>query len=120
MKNLSSFYFIGLAVLNLIMDVINSHFVFFDVIFIILAGLPLLINRKWVYQLFGGTVSLISLYILFAVFISTVKDVQTEQLQPLWTYGMGYVLGLLTLSFGLIMTGIINGSQKKNIIITSS
>jgi hypothetical protein len=120
MKNLSSFYFIGLAVLNLIMDTLNNHFVFFDVIFIILAGLPLLINRTWMYQLFGGILSLISLYVVFAIFTSTVKDVQNEHLQPLWTYGMGYVLGLLTLSFGLIMAGIIKGSQKKNIIITSN
>lgn len=120
MKKLASFYFIGLAVLNLVMDCINRHFVFFDIIFVILAGLPWLINKKWMYQLFGGIVSLISLYIIFAVFLSTVKDAQNGQLQPLWTYGIGYVLGLITLSFGLIMAGIIERGQKKNIIITSS
>jgi hypothetical protein len=52
MKKIASFYFIDLAVLNLIMDSLHSKFSFFDVIFIILAGLPFLIDKKWLYQLF--------------------------------------------------------------------
>ncbi|EJL73703.1 hypothetical protein [Chryseobacterium populi] len=114
MKKLSSFYFIGLAVLNLIMDSINGRFSFFDIIFVILAALPLLVNKKWMYRFFGGLVSLISLYIMFAVFLSNVKDLQQNQLQAVWTYGMGYVFSLLTLCFGLLMTGIIN--NHKNVL----
>ncbi|MBK1894928.1 hypothetical protein [Chryseobacterium paridis] len=120
MKNLSSFYFIGLALVNLIMDSVNGNFVFFDIIFVILAGLPLLINKKWMYQLFGGLMSFISVYIIFAVFVSTVKDAQNKELQPLWTYGMGYVLSLLTLVFSLLMTGIVKWSRRKNIILRSN
>ncbi|RKS96728.1 hypothetical protein BCF58_3162 [Chryseobacterium defluvii] len=33
MKKLSSFYFVGLAVLNLVMGCINGNFSFFDTIF---------------------------------------------------------------------------------------
>ncbi|MCT2408379.1 hypothetical protein NZD88_12580 [Chryseobacterium antibioticum] len=50
---------------------------------------------------------------IFAVLGSNIKDVQQAQLQPLWTYGMGYVLSVITLSFGLMMTGIININIKK-------
>lgn len=120
MKNLALFYFVGLAGLSLIMDAIYSHFVFFDIIFVILAGLPLFVKKKWMFQAFGGVMSLISLYIVFAIFISMGKGVQARELQPFWTYGIGYVLSLITLSFGLLMTGVINGSRRKNIIITSN
>lgn len=116
MKKISSFYFIGLAVINLIMDSLHSKFSFFDVIFIILAGLPLLVDKKWLYQLFGGLVSMISLYIMFAVFVSNIKDIQQDQIQPLWTYGMGYVISLVTLFFGLVMTGIISINLKKSVV----
>lgn len=113
MKRLPALYFVGLAVLNLLMDSINARFTFFDIFFVILAGLPLLSDKKWIYQWFGGIVSLISMYVFLAVFISNVKDVQQGQLQPLWTYGMGYVLSFMTLCFGLMMTGIININHKK-------
>ncbi|PIF43985.1 hypothetical protein CLU96_0911 [Chryseobacterium sp. 52] len=113
MKRVSAFYCIGLAVLNLIMDTIHTRFTFFDIFFVILAGLPLLVDKKWLYQLFGGIISIISLYVLFAVFASHIKNGQQEQLQPLWTYGMGYVLSIITLCFGVMMTGIININYKK-------
>ncbi|MBB4807053.1 hypothetical protein HNP38_002357 [Chryseobacterium defluvii] len=116
MKKIPSFYFIGLAVLNFIMDSANNRFSFFDIIFVILAVLPLLVNKKWLYQLFGGLISLICLYILFAVFISNVKDIQQNQLQPLWTYGMGYVFSTLSLYFGLLMAGIIKINYKKLVV----
>ena len=116
MKKISSLYFIGLAVLNLMMDSLHSKFSFFDVIFIILAGLPLLIDKKWLYHVFGGLVSMISLYIMFAVFVSNIKDIQQDQIQPLWAYGMGYVISLVTLFFGLVMTGIISINLKKSVI----
>lgn len=113
MKRVSAFYCVGLAVLNLVMDSINARFTFFDIFFVILAALPLLVNKKWLYQLFGGIISFISLYVFFAVLGSNIKDVQQAQLQPLWTYGMGYVLSLITLSSGLMMTGVININLKK-------
>ncbi|AZA48030.1 hypothetical protein EG346_07425 [Chryseobacterium carnipullorum] len=90
------------------MDSINTRFTFFDIFFVILAALPLLVNKKWLYQLLGGIISFSSLYVFFAVFLSNTKDWQQAQLQPLWTYGMGYVLSLIPLSSCLIMTGIIN------------
>ncbi|MBL1221436.1 hypothetical protein JET18_11325 [Chryseobacterium sp. L7] len=113
MKRVSAFYCIALAVLNLVMDSINARFTFFDIFFVILAGLPLLVNKKWLYQLFGGILSLMSLYVLLAVFLSHIRDVQQIQLQPLWTYGMGYVLGFITLCSGLMMAGLINSKIKK-------
>lgn len=116
MKRISAFYFVGLAVLNLIMDSINERFTVFDIFFVILAGLPLLADKKWMYQLFGGIVSFICLYVLLAVFVSHVKDAQQALLQPMWTYGMGYALSLLTLCFGLLMTGIINLNLKKTAV----
>lgn len=116
MKKIASFYFIGLAVLNLIMDSLHSKFSFFDVIFIILAGLPFLIDKKWLYQLFGGLVSMVGLYIMLAVFVSNVKDVQQDQVQALWTYGMGYVISLVTLFFGMVMTGFVGINLKKSVI----
>ncbi|UOU99479.1 hypothetical protein MUU74_05845 [Chryseobacterium daecheongense] len=116
MKKLSPFYFIGLATLNLVMDSINGHFSFFDIIFVILAILPLLINKKWIYQVFGGSISLICLYILLAVFLSQARQYQQGHPDPLWTYGMGYVLSLITLFFGLLMTGIIKINQKKLVV----
>lgn len=119
MKKLSLFFFIGLAVLKLITDSIHKHFSFFDIIFVILAGLPLLINKKWLYQLFGRIVSLMGLYIVIAVFTLMIKDIQKDQLMSALAYGMGYVLSGMTLYFGLILTGIINGSHK-NSIITST
>lgn len=112
MKKLSSFYFVGLAVLNLVMGCINGNFSFFDTIFIILALLPLLINRKWVHQVFGGGIFLISSFVFAAVFIFQVKQ-NYEHLNPLWTYGTGYVFSLIMLFFGLLMTDIINISYKK-------
>ncbi|SDQ47971.1 hypothetical protein SAMN05421664_1756 [Chryseobacterium soldanellicola] len=116
MIKIPSFYFVGLAFLNLIMDSLHSKFSFFDVIFIILAGLPLLVDKKWLYQIFGALVSMSSLYIVFAVFISNIKDIQQNQIQPLWTYGMGYVISLVTLFFGLIMTRIISINLKKSVV----
>ncbi|MDQ1804358.1 hypothetical protein RAH57_10175 [Chryseobacterium sp. CKR4-1] len=116
MKNVSSFYCIGLASVNLVMDTIHNHFGIFDIIFVILAGLPLLLNKKWMYELFGGTMGLISLYIIFAIFVSMVKDGQNAMMQPLWKYGMGYVLSFLTLIFGLLMTKIIKIRNRRNII----
>jgi hypothetical protein len=113
MKRLSASYFVGLAGLNLVMDSINARFSFFDIFFVILAGLPLLLDKKWIYRLFGSIVSVISTYVFFAIFVSTIKDIQQAHLQPLWTYGMGYVLSFMTLSFGLMMTGIININFKK-------
>ncbi len=115
MKKLASFYFIGWAVFNLIMDSIHVGFSFIDIIFIILAGLPLLINRKWMYQLFGGIISLICMYIFFAVFVSNVKGIQQDHCSPLWVYGMGYVVSLLSLSMGLLMTDIIKINLKRKL-----
>ncbi|WP_153396523.1 hypothetical protein [Chryseobacterium vaccae] len=46
MKRISAFYFVGLAVLKLIMDSINERFTVFDIFFVILAGLPLLADKK--------------------------------------------------------------------------
>ena len=113
---LGSYFFLGLAIFNLIMDSIHVGFSFIDIIFVILAGLPLLVNRKWMYQLFGGIVSLICLYIFFAVFVSNVKGIQQDHLSPLWVYGMGYVVSLISLSMGLLMTGIIKINLKKKVV----
>lgn len=120
MKKIPSFYFIGLAVLNLVMDSVNGQFSFFDIIFVILAVLPLLINKKWIYQIIGGSISLICLYILLAVFLSQVRQYQQDHPDPLWTYGIGYVFSLVTLFFGLWMTGIININHKKLVVITDN
>ncbi|MCT2408380.1 hypothetical protein NZD88_12585 [Chryseobacterium antibioticum] len=46
MKRVSAFYCIGLAILNLVMDSINTRFTFFDIFFVILAALPLLVNKN--------------------------------------------------------------------------
>lgn len=52
------------------------------------------------------------------VFLLNLKDWQQIQSQPGWTYGMGYVLSLIGLSYGLMMTGIININQKNSSITT--
>ncbi|MGK6343242.1 hypothetical protein ACMGDK_13445 [Chryseobacterium sp. DT-3] len=57
------------------MDSINTRFTFFDNFFVILAGLPLLVNKKWLYRLFERMISIISL----AVFLSSIKDLQQAQ-----------------------------------------
>lgn len=112
----ASYFFLGLAVFNLIMDSIHVGFSFIDIIFVILAGLPLMVNKKWMYQLFGGITSLICLYIFFTVFVSNVKEIQQDHLKPLWVYGMGYVVSLLSLSMGLLMTDIIKINLERKVV----
>ncbi|MFC3160151.1 hypothetical protein SAMN05443633_102529 [Chryseobacterium arachidis] len=114
MKKLASFYFIVLAALNLIMDSIHVGFRFIDLIFLILAGLPLLVNRKWMYKIFGGIISLICFYILVAVFISNLQWIQQNKTEPFWMYGMGYVISLISLSMGLLMMNIVK--IKKEVV----
>lgn len=63
------------------MNSINTRFTFFDIFFVILAALPLLVNKKRLYQLLGGVISFSSLYVFFAVFLSNTKDWQQAQLQ---------------------------------------
>ena len=116
MQKLTAFFFVGLAVFNLIMDSIDVGFRFIDVIFVILAGLPLFINKQWMYKLFGGSVSLIGFYIFFAVFVSHVKGIQHNNPESFWMYGMGYVVSLLSIGFGLLMTGIIKINFKKEVV----
>ncbi|WP_426274742.1 hypothetical protein ACN9MN_10815 [Chryseobacterium sp. S-02] len=115
MQKLTASFLLGLAVFNLIMDSIHVGFRFIDIIFVILAGLPLFINKKWIYQLFGGLVSLIGIYIFFAVFISNVKGVQQNDPESFWVYGMGYAVSLLSMGFGLLMTDIIKINLKKKL-----
>lgn len=81
-----------------------------------MAVLPLLINKKRVFQIFGGIVSLLCLYILLSVFLTHIRESQQNLLQPLLTYGIGYVFSLVTLGFGLLMTEIININYKKLVV----
>ncbi len=116
MQKLTAFFFVGLAVFNLMMDSINVGFRFIDIIFVILAGLPLLLHKQWMYKLFGGLISLIGIYIFFAVFVSHVKGIQQNDPKSFGVYGMGYVISLVSLSMGLLMTGIIKFNLKKEVV----
>ncbi|GAB0156623.1 hypothetical protein CHRYSEOSP005_18900 [Chryseobacterium sp. Alg-005] len=116
MKKLSPFYFIDLAVLDLMMNGVYRRLSFFDIIFVILAISPLHINKKRIYQIYGGSVFLFCLYILLAIFVSQGMQNQPKHLNRLWTYGIGYVLSLITLCFGLLMTGIININHTKLVV----
>ncbi|ASK31081.1 hypothetical protein CEY12_13615 [Chryseobacterium sp. T16E-39] len=91
--------------------IVNDEFLFFDIFFIILAGLPLLINEKRMYQLLGRIISFVNVCIILAL---------NKWKQPLRAYGMDYVLSLLTPGFGFLMNSTIRKSRIKNIIITSS
>lgn len=108
----SSIYFTVLAVFNLMMDIIHKGFGFFDVIFVIFAGLPLLVNKNWMYRPFGGLVSLICLYLFFAVLVSHIRAVREDHLKLLWVYGMGYVVSLLSMGMGLVMAAVIKINIK--------
>ncbi|KFF20476.1 hypothetical protein [Chryseobacterium sp. JM1] len=100
------------------MDSINARFTFFDIFFVILAGLPLLVDKKWLYQLFGGIIFVDQSVCMFYGVLVDIKDRQQIQLQLRWTDGMGYVLRLISLCSGLMMTGIININQKNSSITT--
>lgn len=108
----AAFYFTALAVFNLVMDIIHKGFGFFDVIFVIFAGLPLLVNKNWLYRLFGGLIFLICLYLFFAILVSHIQTAREDHLKPLWVYGMGYVVSLLSMGMGLLMAAVIKINIK--------
>lgn len=105
MKTIAFLYFLGFSLLNLMMDVINNKFSFFDVILVVIFTLAFFIKKKWFSQIIGSVFVLISLFVFFSVFLSHVKGMQTDHLNDTWTYLMGYLLSIITLFFSLILIG---------------
>lgn len=108
MKTTALFYFLGFSVLNLIMDIVNNRFSQFDLILVFIFVSAFFIKKKWFSKVIGSVFAIVSLIVLFAIFISQMNDLQTNQLNETWTYLMGYSLSLVTLFFSLILNGFLN------------
>lgn len=66
------------------MGSINKHFTFFDIFFVILATLPLCVNKKQAHQLFERIFQL-AVSIGACIFLLQISKIM---------YGMGYVVSL--------------------------
>lgn len=107
LKNISCYFFITLSIVNLIADIISEKFSMFDIIIVAIAIAPLLLDKKWIFKLFGLTGSLIFGYLIIAVFISHVNGLQVGKSDPIQNYLFGYVFALAGIfaSIVLIYTG---------------
>ncbi len=103
-KFLGSAYFILLALVNLGGTLWNGHIGILDIIFLFLALLPVLINKKGSYLLFGWLHLSLWLYLLLAIGLSHTKDNTSQSANSIFPYIVGYTLTVCSLFFsGLLI-----------------
>lgn len=81
-KIFGSCYFILLGFTYAIMELVSGHFSFADLCVLLWACLPILINKRWLYVLFGGVNLMVWSYIALGIMVK----------------GGGEAIGLLVIS----------------------
>ena len=57
--------------------------------------MPMLLDKKWFYKIYGLTGALIFGYLFIAVFVSNVSGIQQSNMDPVINYIIGYSFGII-------------------------
>lgn len=102
-KLFGSLFFVLLATFNLFMNVAHNVFSGFDLGLLLLTCLPLLLNRRLVYLIFGGLAAFLTIYIGFAFTVENVNTLNANKIGPAWGYVVGYSLISLSLFSAVLL-----------------
>jgi len=114
-KNIACAFFISLALINVIADLINGLFKIIDFVFLAITIIPVLISKQWFYKLYGTMGALVFAFFFLAIMISHIDGVQKNSADPIVNYLMGYVFTLVGLasSVMLIYVGFYNIDEEE-------
>ena len=112
-KLVGSLYFLGLGLINFSATIFYSKIYLIDFIILSFGFLPLLVNRKLFFLIFGLLAGFISLYIGFACLSFNLNpEIHTSQT----SYNMGYLLAVTSFLSSLLLVYVGLPAKEEGVI----